>query len=214
MASVIEQLTNIVQHIERSTLNLSNQSFVKSELDELTSIADKLHNITIIIKKRTGSFKPSLEDNIWEATADLRIKSQSTITELLRNGKLKNRSTFLRNIILIFNGPKHDAVDSPATVKKKRATQNRCEKIRRLSPDGILSWAISYEPSIWVGGSMANNMFDCLLEDIDPKSNQLWPASVREELQGLQSYDTLQNSSTYNSFANGEYFTNSRARLH
>ena len=213
MPALIEQITSLVNHLELSTLDLSSTAFVKNELHELTRIADKLHDITVAIKRRTGSFTPSLEDSTWEGTADLRIKSQSAIAYLLSNGKLKNRSTFLRNIQLIFNGPKHDALDSKVTVQKKKSTQKKCQKIRELSTDGILSWAISYEPSLWTGGVLTNNMFDCLLEDIDPKSTLPWPTSIREELQGLLSHDALENSSTYNSFANGENIANPKSPI-
>ena len=52
---------------------------------------------------------------------------------------------------------------------------------------------------------MANNIFDCLIEDVEPKSTQKWPAAVHEVLQGLRGSEDLENSSVYNNFVNGKY---------
>lgn len=213
MASTVEQITSMTNHLEVSILNL-RISFVGSELQELTSIANKLNSIAARIRQRVGPVKPLVENNVWETTSEMRIKSQSIIIDLISTGKLESRSTFVRNIVLIFNGPNHHVLDSKATSLKKRATQKRCEKLRKLSPDGILSWAISYEPSSWTGGIMGNDKFDCLLEDVDPKSAQPWPACVHEELQRLRSFDALGNSPTFISFADCKYIENSRAGLY
>ncbi|KAL6240640.1 hypothetical protein RBB50_012467 [Rhinocladiella similis] len=47
---------------------------------------------------------------------------------------------------------------------------------------------------------MANNVFDCLIEDVEPQSNLVWPTSVLEILENLKDYEGLRTSSAYHGF--------------
>ncbi|KAM3549489.1 hypothetical protein ARSEF4850_008827 [Beauveria asiatica] len=53
---------------------------------------------------------------------------------------------------------------------------------------------------MWAAGSMAKDMFDCLIDDIEPASAQSWPAVILETLQKLRNDDSLKNSPEYSNF--------------
>ena len=66
---------------------------------------------------------------------------------------------------------------------RKESTRRRCEIIRDLSPDGIISWAITYAPTLRSGGSMSSDVFDCLDKSIEPELGQSWQAVIQDMLQ-------------------------------
>ena len=76
--------------------------------------------------------------------------------------------------------------------------------IQRLSADGIVSWALSYPPSTWSAGYMADRIFQCLLDDIEPNDTPAWPETVCETLRKLKDHQRLQGSSDYERFVNGK----------
>lgn len=77
--------------------------------------------------------------------------------------------------------------------------------IRGLSCDGLISWALSFPPTQWAAGSMAQDVFLCVLDDIEPDLAQLWPAVVRETLQSLvEEEERLQVSTEFDTFLRGE----------
>ena len=49
---------------------------------------------------------------------------------------------------MIFLGPKNSTFDSEDVKFRKESTRRRCEIIRGLSLDGIISWAIAYAPTL------------------------------------------------------------------
>lgn len=55
---------------------------------------------------------------------------------------------------------------------------------------------------------MANNVFDCLIEDVEPQSNLVWPTSVLEILENLKDYEGLRTSSAYHGFVDSEHIEN------
>jgi hypothetical protein len=203
MAAVIELLSNAIQDIENLIIALADLSCTSYDSQKLDGLAAKLGDAAVSIQKKTGSFRLSREEQAWKASEVFRTRAQSTITTLFDDGKLKNSPLFRRNIVLIFAEPKHSDLDSKEMKARKVLTQRRCERIRKLNPDGIVSWAICYTPTEWGGGAMRNDVFDCLIEDIDPKSTQAWPTAVCEMLKKLKDAD-LRDSSDYKTFVDGE----------
>ena len=64
--------------------------------------------------------------------------------------------------------------------------QKRCSRIQQLSPDGIVSWAIAYPPTTWGPCFMPNEIFDCLVEDIELRDRKNWPDAVCQTLSRLK----------------------------
>lgn len=97
-----------------------------------------------------------------------------------------------------FWGQKTSTFDSEDVKFRKESTRRRCEIIRGLCPDGIISWAIAYAPTLWAGGSMSSDVFDCLVDDIEPELVQPWPTVIQETLHKLkEDEETLQKSLEY-----------------
>ena len=60
----------------------------------------------------------------------------------------KSLPNLKKNLALVFEGPKVSVLNSEELVSKNKKTQQRCERIRQLNPDGLLSWAVSLAPTI------------------------------------------------------------------
>ena len=205
MAAVIEQLSSMLRDVEVLITDFSGLSFTNDELQTLDVLGGRFSDAATAIERKTGTFRPSREEQAWKASETIRTQSQATIAAVLDDGKLKSETVFRRNVVLIFGGPKHSGFDSKEVRSRKTVTQRRCERIRKLSPDGIVAWAISYTPTSWAAGSMGNDVFDCLIDDIEPNDIQAWPTAIRETLQRLRAHEDLQGSSEYVQIVNGEY---------
>ena len=188
---------------------LDPASFDKSEILALDSLSLKLSFAVAAIQAKTGILRPKLDDQAWRASEDLRSEAQSAITNILENKTLKNSATFRRNISTIFVGPERSEFDSSVVQARKDVTQKRCERLRKLSSDGIVCWAVSYTPTSWT--TVSSSVFDCLIDDIEPNDALPWPAAVTEILQRLKGTTALQNSREYEQFFNGDsVFSHSR----
>uniref|UniRef100_A0A093URB6 Uncharacterized protein n=1 Tax=Talaromyces marneffei PM1 TaxID=1077442 RepID=A0A093URB6_TALMA len=70
-------------------------------------------------------------------------------SDLVTSRKLKHRATFIRNIQLIFEGPKESGLDSVPVKARKRLTHERCEQIRGLGTNRLILWSAAFPPSQW-----------------------------------------------------------------
>ncbi|KAF2849442.1 hypothetical protein T440DRAFT_360076, partial [Plenodomus tracheiphilus IPT5] len=118
--------------------------------------------------------KESRSERAWEESKEHRSNAQSLRGDLFAKGRLKNPHIFRRNVITIFGGPKDSKFDSEDMKIRKESTRERCKLIQGLSVDGVISWAVAYPPTLWAGGSMAFDVFSCLLDDIEPELVQAW----------------------------------------
>jgi hypothetical protein len=72
-------------------------------------------------------------------------------------------------------------------------TQERCERIRDLGPDGVVSWASTFAPSVWTANLMSKDTFDYLVEFIDPEDAQTWPTEIERVLRTLGDEEPLKS---------------------
>jgi hypothetical protein len=119
---------------------------------------------------------------------------------------LKNRRVFARNIKLFFGGPQDSAIDSDTIKARKRLTRERCECICSLSPDGLISWAVAFAPSLWTANLMSNKTFDCVEELIEPQCPVVWPSEIYDILSALGDEDPLRGSHKYHEFLKGKFY--------
>jgi hypothetical protein len=205
-ALTITQLSNLVQGLDDWIAGLNDATYTKDELSALDMLGAKLADAAAIVQKKTGSFRLPIEEQAWRASEKMRSQAQSTIVSLTDNRKLERPVVFRRNIAMIFTGPKDSEFDSSDTRARKAVTRQRCERIRKLSPDGVVAWAASYTPTSWAAGCMGKDIFECLIEDIEPDLAQGWPAVIQETVQKLRVEDgSLQSSVEYGEFARGEW---------
>ncbi|KGQ11615.1 hypothetical protein BBAD15_g2651 [Beauveria bassiana D1-5] len=209
MSETIAQLSGLLQELESCVIILNNVPSL-TDLSGLDRLAGRLADAAATIQKKTGSFRPTREEQAWEASETLRSQATTITASLISDEKLNRPRVFGRNIVTIFAGPKDSALDSDDMKWRKSATRARCDRIRKLSSDGIIAWAVSYKPTMWAAGSMAKDMFDCLIDDIEPASAQSWPAVILETLQKLRNDDSLKNSPEYSNFVDCECVDHAR----
>ncbi|KAG9228939.1 hypothetical protein BJ875DRAFT_216585 [Amylocarpus encephaloides] len=118
----------------------------------------------------------------------------------MTNAKLEDRVIFGRNIVYFFNGQRDSVVDSDATKTRKQLTRERCERICTLSPDGLISWAVAFKPTIWTANLLSKETFDYLLDHIEPDNDHVWPADIYHILSGLGAEEPLRESYKYHEF--------------
>jgi hypothetical protein len=74
-------------------------------------------------------------------------------------------------------------------------TQERCDRICSLSPDGLISWAVAFAPSIRIANLMSNNTFDYVVEHIEPEDPLVWPSEISGVLSALGDEEPLNGPS-------------------
>ena len=133
-----------------------------------------------------------------------RSYAQLAKESLFAKGRLPQPVIFRRYIIMVFLGPKDSTFDSEDMRFRKEATRRRCGTIRCLHFDGMILWALAYAPTVWAGGSMASDIFDCLVRDTESELVQSWPAMIKDTLHKLQEDDeSLRSSPEYNQMLGG-----------
>jgi hypothetical protein len=131
-------------------------------------------------------------------------QAQSDRRDVIDSGQLKNRSVFGRNIVLFFEGPKDSVIDSKTTRARKQLTRDRCQRICSLNPDGLISWAAAFMPTLWIANQMSGGLCDYLLENIEPDEAQVWPPEIHNILDQLGAEEPLRGSCKYQEFLKGK----------
>lgn len=167
-AVIISQLRGLLEKANRLIPKLIKIYPNEEQWEILGDISEKLSVTTARMENKIQEPKESRAERAWKESEKLRSHALKCKDDLLTDGRLKQSPVFRRNIVTIFDGPKNSKFDSAEIKLRKRATQQRCEQIRRLSPSGVISWAIAFTPSLCAGGSMATDIFTCLLDEIEP----------------------------------------------
>ncbi|PCG88447.1 Hypothetical protein PENO1_109160 [Penicillium occitanis (nom. inval.)] len=125
---------------------------------------------------------------------------KSIRADLKQSGKLKHRPTFIRNIQLIFEGPKESGLDSVPVKARKKLTHERCVQLRGLGTNGLILWSATFPPSQWDPNSLPKATFEYVLEFIDTKESQLWPEEIYDILSVLSKEEPLRNLPKFQEF--------------
>jgi len=191
---IVSRLTVLVEKVEGMIRNLDSiRSRQQGEV--LEALSERLSKSATAIQEKAETIKATRVGEAWEQSEKYRAQARSARATSLSEKRLSNPVTFRRNIVLIFEGPKDSSFDSTEIKSRKASTRKRCEVIRHLPPDGVLSWANAFPPTLWASGSMTNNIFECLIDDILPDGNVTWPDVIWDTLQKLQTEETSLHSS-------------------
>lgn len=205
-ASVLSQLRSLVEKSNHLILKFERIYPTEEQWDTLRDMSTKLATTATTIQERIRALEKSRADRAWKESEELRSHALACKGDILANGRLKQSPVFRRNIVTVFDGPKDSKFDTDDAKIRKATTRQRCAQIRLLSPDGIISWAIAFAPSLWAGGSMATDIFKCLLDDVEPDRRLSWPLVVRKTLHTLlEDEEALQNSIEYRSLLKGKF---------
>lgn len=202
--SLVSQLRGLLDKAEQILPKLAKVYPTEEQWNALSDLSKRLSAAGTAIGDRVQHLKNTREHRAWKESEKHRIHALACVGDLLTSNRLKQATIFRRNIVTIFDGPKYSLFDSDDVRIRKDATQRRCEQIRDASQDGIISWAIAFAPSLWAGGAMANDIFECLLDSIEPDRSPSWPSVIQTTLQMLQKDEPcLQNSSDFMRFLAG-----------
>ncbi|RSL80747.1 hypothetical protein CEP52_017331 [Fusarium oligoseptatum] len=191
--SIIQQLKNVLHGTEAVEASLHEIHLTQEARIELDMIADRFRVLAVTIGKKTQSFKSGQDDESWERSKVRREKAGNALIKVLTENKLPDLRVLRKNLITIFCGPEKHQHDSPPVKTKKLTTEKRCEMLRQLSPDGIISWAIGHPCGTWAGGVMGNDVFNCLLQNVEPNDIVHWPSQLHEILAELRQTHMLHN---------------------
>jgi len=178
-----------------------------SQLDAISkkveSFIQSLQNAEIHPSKEQYTTFKALSLRLCEASADIPVEIEALkkrqaesceegrrlISQAQSDRKdlvhLKNRSVFARNLKLL---------------------RERCERICKLSPDGLISWAMAFAPSLWTANLMSNKTFHCVEELIEPQGPAVWPPEIYDVLSALGDEDPLRGSQKYHEFLKGKFY--------
>lgn len=180
----------------------SDAILTKEQSHALESAITRISEVIEVIEDKIDCRK---EDHAKWVEADgkpLAARAVSAWQKLLADGRPERVANFSKNITLFFDGPKtYPAIDSSSAKSKNKLTLLRCERIRCLSPQGIISWAAAFAPTAWAGGGkIPDHAFDYLIDNIEPEGFQGWPVGIAEILSGFAAKEPLRQSDSYSAF--------------
>jgi hypothetical protein len=200
----VSQVKGLLEKTKQLKGKFSKIYPTNEQWDILSDLSLEFSEAAKAVENEIRQLKGSRTERAWKESEEHRLKAQSTRGDLFAKGRLKQPVIFRRNIVTIFEGPKDSKFDSEDQKLRKESTRKRSELIRRLSPDGLISWAMAFPPTVWAGGSMASDVFTCLLEDIEPELVQTWPPVIRDTLNILMEDEkALNKSAEYEAFLKG-----------
>jgi hypothetical protein len=111
----------------------------KKEYHDFESLSLRFLKVATRLSNQVDQLKEEYVDWAKEEGRRLASQAESACANLIANGQPKSVATFWRNLTLIFQGLVDSALDSNAVRSRNKQTRKRCERIRCLTPSGILS---------------------------------------------------------------------------
>jgi hypothetical protein len=114
-----------------------------------------------------------------------------------------NTKALNKHLSFIFQGPKSSDFDSGQSKRRKNEVRERCNEIRRMSPQAILWWAKAFPPSVWSEDLMSRRTFEYLLHQM---GQQKVPAlqSDYDILTLIETKNPLNSCPAYQDFTRGQ----------
>ena len=200
LATTVTKLESLIQSIQCSSFHPSKQQY-----QTLTDLGLRITECGANLPIQVAALQNRRAEPSFEEGRKLISQAQLEITKLITNAKLEDRVIFGRNIVYFFNGHRDSVVDSDATKTRKQLTRERCERICTLSPDGLISWAVAFMPTIWTANLMSKDIFSYIFEHIEPDDCRVWPPEIYDILSGLGAEEPLQGSQKYHEFLKGKF---------
>ena len=202
------QLVDLAKKLERvvESVPCSCMHPTKSNYRTIEDLGARLFKAVAKLSVEIEALKKRRTESAHEEGKQRLNQAQKNRKDTITSSNLKNRGIFAKNIALFFSGPKDSVIDSDATRIRKQVTRERCERICSLSPNGIISWAAAFNPTVWTANLMSRDTFDFVVERIDPEDIQVWPSDVYHILNGLGTEEPLRESQKYHEFLKGKVY--------
>jgi hypothetical protein len=195
----IKRLESLVQTLQSCSFHPSNTQY-----QDLADLGLRLNSVATNFPIQVTALKNRRAEPSIEEGRKLIALAQAEKRDLLTSTHLKSRVGFARNITYFFDGQKDSIVDSDATKARKQLVRERCERICALRPDGLISWAVAFMPTIWTANMMSKDTFSYVFDHIEPDNFEVWPPEVYHILSGLGDEEPLHKSPKYHAFLRGK----------
>src|SRR5580700_5261958 len=165
---VLSQLKALLEKTEQLKGKFTKVYPTDDQWSTLSDLSLKFLVAATKVRDEIQTLRESRKQRAQQESKKHKSHAQEVRGDLFATGRLRQSAVFRRNIVTIFEGPKDSQFDSDDTKVRKESTRKRCEMLRDLSPDGVISWAIAYAPTLWAGGAIASDIFNCLIDEIEP----------------------------------------------
>jgi hypothetical protein len=202
----ITQLTAQISKLESLVRSLQDSSFHPShhQYQILEALSLRLSAAAAELPAEIAALKERRKGPSSAQGGQLVAQVELSYRDLIATTKLKKPKIFAKSINLFFKGQSDSIVDSNAIKKRKQVTRDRCERICSLSPDGLISWAVAFANTTWEANMMSKDIFEYVLDHIEPDDCRVWPPDVYKILSGLGAEEPLKDSQKYHAFLKGK----------
>lgn len=151
ISTAISHLESLVQKAESVAESICkvNVCQSKEQYCSLATLSSRLQDAAAKVAGRTERLEEGRAKQIREEGGKFLSQAETTRASIIENNQLKSIPAFRKSIALIFEGPKDSALDPGWIKSKNKQTRMRCEAIRELNHDGVISWASALAPSVW-----------------------------------------------------------------
>jgi hypothetical protein len=133
LEALIKKLESLVQSLQCSTFHPSKEQYLT-----LAELGLRLRAGANNLPIQVAALKAQRAEPYFEEGRKLIAQAQLEKTDLITTTQLKDRLIFERNITYFFDGQRDSVDDSDAVKVRKQLTQERCERICTLSPNGLI----------------------------------------------------------------------------
>jgi hypothetical protein len=203
----IKQLTDQISKLESLVRSPQDSRFHPSDdqYQMLGALSLKLSAAAAELPAEIAALEERRKGPSSAEGKQLVAQAELSCRDLIATGKLRKPRIFAKGIILFFKGQSDSIIDSPAIKRRKQVTRQRCERIRSLSPDGLISWAVAFTNNKWEANEMSNDIFEYVLDHIEPDDCRVWPRDIYKILSGLGDEEPLKDSQKYHVFLKGKH---------
>jgi hypothetical protein len=197
-AIMLNQVADSARTLADLVIDFDPSKCSEDELGELIRLGEKLEGIGVTLLSKAES------KYAWEASAGLRFKVAATTSKVIAREEVLLPARFRRSIKAIFIGPESLLQSQSLWHKRRNNFEQRCKRLRKLSPSAIITWALTFSPNSWLVHNMRNDIFSCLITFVESQPPKMWPSKVYELLEALQKDIDFAQSLHYIRFVSGK----------
>jgi len=195
---VIEKVEAVAEAFRHAGVCKSREQYYSLE-----ALKNRLQEAAAKVARRIECLDTECAEQIHKEGKKYLSQVETTRASTIKNNQVKSFAAFKKSIALIFEGPKDSILDQSSIKSRNKQTRIRCEAIRELNPDGVISLAAGVAPHVWSTANMKAHAFEYLIDEIEPEEAQVWPPKIREILHVFREEEAFAKSQEYLQFLTG-----------
>ncbi|CZS86051.1 unnamed protein product [Fusarium graminearum] len=188
---ILNEVADSARTLTDLVIDFDPSKYNEEELSELTRLGEKLEGIGVTLLSKAES------KYAWQASAGLRFKVATATSKVIAKKEVLLPVSFRRSIKAIFIGPESLLQSQGLWQKRHKNFEKRCQRLRKLSSNAIITWALAFSPNSWLVHNMRNDIFSCLITFAESRPPMMWPSKVHEVLEALQKDPDLSQNFHY-----------------